>query len=301
MSSLPILLIFFDRPQLVPRILDSLRLIKPTHLYLACDGPIPNSADNLEKTQKCKTLLKNGITWKCEVFENYSSVNLGCDGWVPLAIDWFFTREECGIILEDDCLISSEFYRLCSELLLLYKDVPEVMNISAPNFQRKKWGDGDYYFSRYPSNWAWATWKRAWLQFDQKLLGLDDFLRAGGPFDSMEFNWCQKMYWKRFFLGLNSGKYTYWDAKWLYAIWKNKGLSITPNVNLSSNIGFGASATHTKDREWAHELPIENLPINIRHPSEYGFIQAFADNYLFKERYQPSLKGYFAKILNSFK
>ena len=38
----------------------------------------------------------------------------------------------------------------------------------------------------------------------------------------------------------------YWDYQWRYAVWKNKGLSIWPNVSLISNVGFRNDGTHTK-------------------------------------------------------
>ena len=39
-----------------------------------------------------------------------------------------------------------------------------------------------------------------------------------------------------------------WALPWLLACWKEELLTITPNQNLVSNIGFGRSSTHTKDR-----------------------------------------------------
>lgn len=36
-----------------------------------------------------------------------------------------------------------------------------------------------------------------------------------------------------------------WDYQWIYTCWRHKGLSITPNRNLITNIGFGDNATHT--------------------------------------------------------
>jgi hypothetical protein len=38
-----------------------------------------------------------------------------------------------------------------------------------------------------------------------------------------------------------------WDVQWQYAVLSNNGLSIIPNVNLVSNIGFDLNATHTID------------------------------------------------------
>lgn len=36
-----------------------------------------------------------------------------------------------------------------------------------------------------------------------------------------------------------------WDYPWTACVWYHGGLTATPNVNLVSNIGFGADSTHT--------------------------------------------------------
>ena len=34
-----------------------------------------------------------------------------------MAIDWFFSTEPFGVIVEDDCLVSTTFFEFCLELL----------------------------------------------------------------------------------------------------------------------------------------------------------------------------------------
>lgn len=57
-----------------------------------------------------------------------------------------------------------------------------------------------------------------------------------------------------------------WDYQWLYTLWSQNGLSILPDSNLISNIGFGhPDAAHTKA-----STPFANLPVQdiweIKHP-----------------------------------
>lgn len=287
-NNLPILIIYFNRPDIFSRLLDSLSEFRPKEIFLSCDGPRVNSDDQL-KIEACEKLIKEKITWDCNRHFRKSNLNYGCDSWVPTSISWFFNQVEAGIILEDDCLISKEFYLFSSELVNLYWNNTTVMNISAPNFQKNKWGYYDYYFSKYPSNWAWATWRRAWLNFSD-MTDLDAFLSSCNGLEKVVKNPQERKYWKRFFIGLRAGKYTYWDAKWLYSIWRCNGVSITPNVNLSRNIGFGQSATHTKSFNEGHDLEIISLTMPIRHPPEIK-IQEQADFFLFNSRYKPTFKG----------
>ena len=285
----PILVIFFNRPTILASLLQSLEKFKPTELFFACDGA--RSDVDQANIMACINIIKEKISWVCTVKTYSSEKNYGCDTFVPKAIDWFFSQVESGIILEDDCLISEEFYMFASELIIKYFNDHRVMNISAPNFQLQKWGVADYYFSIYPLNWGWATWRRAWNLYDASLKDIDILYGQFNFPDS--FNLEEKRYWVRFFRGLHAGKYTYWDAKWVYSMWKNGGISISPNVNLSSNIGFGESATHTKKKLYKHNLPIEKIQKPLRHPSDVKCSYPDADRFQFLNSYRPTWIGRF--------
>jgi hypothetical protein len=287
----PILVIFFNRPKILKLQLLSLKSFSPSYLYFAADGYLPNKILDLEKLNECKNLVSTEIDWECHLEFFYSTDNLGCDKFVPMAISWFFDKVDTGIVLEDDCIITYDFYYFSNYLLNRYKNDYQIMNISASNFHEQKWGDGDYYFSRYPANWGWATWRRAWNCYDSKMQDLDNFLTQSGMFEKIVFTTQERRFWKKFFLGLKSGKYTYWDARWLYSIWKNGGISITPNCNLSTNIGYGIDATHTKSILKTHGLQIARLEKKIIDPQSRD-VQEQADYLLFKNNYKPSIKSF---------
>lgn len=297
-TDLPILIIYFNRPDIFSTLLDSLATFEPREIFLSCDGA-RNSSDDDSKITACEELIRNKITWECNLHHNKAKFNHGCDVWIPISISWFFNQVEAGIILEDDCLIGSDFYIFCCDLIHKYWDNSSVMNISAPNFQIQKWGTDDYYFSKYPSNWAWATWRRAWLNFSD-VTNLDAFLKSNENLKKIIRSPVEQKFWKRFFAGLSTGKYTYWDAKWLYSIWRCSGVSITPNVNLSSNIGFGKSATHTKKIDPGHNLKIHPISIPLKHPQKIQ-IQEEADFFLFNSRYKPTIKGRINSATEKFK
>lgn len=292
----PVLIIYFNRPDILRRCLLNISNFAPSKIFLSCDGPRLNTSDPIE-ISKCRSIISEVVTWTTDIKFLFSDVNIGCDFHVPKAIDWFFSEVDYGIILEDDCLISPDFYRFSAELLKKYKDNYRVMNISAANFQRKEWGYSDYYYSAYPTNWGWATWARAWQKYDSKMSNLDSFLLNEKQFK--EIIPCQnhRRFWTRFFKGLRAEKYTFWDAKWVYAIWKNNGVSITPNANLVSNIGYGNSATHTKTKDAGMDMPHGVLEESIAHPLEKIQICHEADEFLFETRYRPTLRGRLQKLI----
>jgi hypothetical protein len=293
MHDLPILIIFFNRPRVLEANLRGLAKFKPNKIYLAIDGPRKTS--DIKLVKQCISIAFKIISWECEIFFYESKVNYGCDNFVPKAIDWLFSQETEGIILEDDCIISEDFYSFASILLERYKDNQQIMNISAANFQNRKWGGADYYFSRYPSNWAWATWARAWEKFDPEM---KEWNRRGHSWlSNLLKDKRQYKYWVHFFNGLVSKKYTYWDAKWVYSIWISGGLSITPNFNLVSNIGFGKDATHTKSISKGMAALIDKVDLPLKHP-DLGFdVSHEADKFLYETRYKPTTIGYIRHFL----
>jgi hypothetical protein len=297
---LPILVVFFNRPTILNQCIDNLRKIKPRILFFSSDGPRKNFKDDYLFINNCKKLISK-IDWKSDIYFLNSEINFGCDEWVPKSISWFFDNVQTGLILEDDCLISKDFYDFSSAILEKYKNNERIMNISAANFHNEKWGNSDYYFSAYPANWGWATTALAWKKYCGNMEGLDNFLSNLKLFTSIIPDQRIRDYWRKFFNGLESKKYTYWDAKWTYSIWKNNGLSVTPNYNLVNNIGFGENATHTKCKEDMY-IPIQAMPSNLSHPYDIN-INYDADRLLYHLRYKPNLKSYFQKsklVINDY-
>ena len=52
--SVPILVIFWNRPALLEGLFKILQTLQPQRLYLACDGPRANDPDNQQLVQRCK-------------------------------------------------------------------------------------------------------------------------------------------------------------------------------------------------------------------------------------------------------
>ena len=74
-----------------------------------------------------------------------------------------------------------------------------------------------------------------------------------------------------------------WDYCWVASIWYAGGLTVTPNVNLVSNIGFGEGATHTVADSPFGELPVAALG-ELSHPAEVAR-DTVADDFVFKHHY----------------
>jgi len=261
----PVLFLIFRSPDTTKKVFEQIRKAKPKQLFVAADGPREGKEGEKEKTEQARKVIEQ-VDWDCEVSKNYSDVNLGGKVRPSSGIDWFFENVEEGIILEDDCLPSQSFFWFCQELLKKYRNDTRIMIISGDNFQfGQKRKEGTYYFSKYGGTWGWATWRRAWKHYDVNMKNFEEFKKEVQINNIFPIKQQQK-YWTKTFQSVYDGKIVAWDYQWAYTRFINSGLSIMPNVNLVSNIGFGLHATNTKDENSIFSKMKVNEITEIIHP-----------------------------------
>jgi hypothetical protein len=249
MLDTPILLIVFDRPDTTRQVFEAIRQVQPKQLFVAADGP-REGVDGDGAMCAAARFVATTVDWECELQTLFREENLGCGLGPSAAISWFFDNVEAGIILEDDCVPDSTFFRFCGELLQYYSTVPKIMQINGANFLGgAKRGDASYYFSRYPHIWGWATWRAAWQHFDYEAIS-EEYRRHG-----------------------------IWDWQWRLSVEKNRGLAVAPNVNLVTNIGCGrVDATHTTTRDQRYSnLPKRPIAFPLIHPRRIRKMDRYTD------------------------
>jgi hypothetical protein len=255
----PVLFIIFNRPDNTRRVFEQIKKARPSRIYIAADGP-RNSHPGEEILCNSARAIVIDIDWDCEIKTFFSEENKGCKEAVSSAIDWFFEHEEEGIILEDDCLPADSFFKFCDILLEKYRYDTRVRHISGCNLQLgEKWGDGSYYFSNMTHVWGWAGWRRVWKDYDKTLSRyFENEVRI--LLENIFTNRTVIDKWLNIFNDVKAGKIDTWDYQLGFLNFINNGLSIIPNANLISNIGFGAKATHTFDGNNPYaNLPLEEL------------------------------------------
>lgn len=269
-----ILLLFFNRLDTTFATLEQIAKVQPRKLYLAADGG--RNEKEQEQIATIRTNVLRHITWECEIHTRFLERNLGCKIAVSSAISWFFSHEEQGIILEDDCLPTLSFFRFCDELLERYAKQENIFmisgwsaldfakNTSVNTLSPKAQLQEDYFFSKYPHIWGWASWDRAWQKYQ---LEFSDFEAEFSLLD----NFCsvrERRYWYKIFKAYSQGKIDTWDYPFVHSIWKHKGLCIYPKNNMIANIGFNRSdATHTTGESKFATMPSYDIVFPLKHPS----------------------------------
>lgn len=275
----PVAFLVFNRPDLTERVFERIAAAKPPTLLLVADGP-----RNEKERATCEQVRKivNQVDWDCRVLKNFADTNLGCKRRVASGLDWVFSQVSEAIILEDDCLPSSSFFYFCQTLLEHYRDDERISMISGNNLQfGMNRTDDSYYFSRYTEIWGWATWRRAWQYYDVTMQSWPAF-KAAGCMNSVFEHPEERAFWEPHFQACYDGKIDTWDFIWLYTCLRQSGLTVIPRVNLVSNLGYRADATHTFDTSSRFaNVPAEEIG-EIKHP-EHVIRHAEADTYHFEQ------------------
>jgi hypothetical protein len=292
----PVLFLIFNRFDTTKKVFAEIKRARPALLFIASDGPREGKDKEREVVEKIREYVLNNIDWKCRVKTLFRKKNLGCKYAVSGAISWFFKNVDRGIILEDDCLPSQDFFLFCQELLEKYKDDERIMQISGTNVETESKIIESYFFSRYFNAWGWATWKRAWNLYDLEMKYYEEIANKGGwnRVDNPPFNGFEG---RRLYNLLKSGKLNTWDYQWIYSCIINSGLCIVPKVNLISNLGFEGEATHTNNYGQNKKLERHELDFPIIHNPIVMSSRAYSTAYF--KFFQKGRIG--RKILSFFK
>jgi hypothetical protein len=275
----PIALFIFNRPGLTAQVYACIRAARPERLFVVADGPRATHPDDRRLCEEARRVVASP-DWPCEVAVNFASENLACGRRVSSGLHWVFQECSEAIILEDDCVPGASFFDFCSEMLHRYRNDRRIVHISGDNFQDgKQRGSGSYYFSRYPYTWGWATWKRAWQSYDVNISSWPAAYRAKW-LESFFDNPRETRYWEGVFDRVYRRQVDSWDYQWMFACWRQGGLSIVPNENLITNVGVGPDATHFKEGHSTIGIPTRELG-ELLHPTEIS-PDTEADRYTFE-------------------
>ena len=277
-NNFPVLIITYNRPKHLQLVINQVNKYHTGNLYISIDGPRDDK--DYKKNKDIVELLSKKPIQKTITNLRVLDKNLGCKYHMSSAIDWFFSFEDAGIILEDDCLPSKDFFPYCNEMLYKYKGCSKVMSITGMNFQNNKSrGDGSYYFSKFNHCWGWATWRSSW-KFNDLELKLWPSVKNSNNWLSLHKDKFERSHWNKVFDELYEKNPSSWAYPWTLSVWSNLGLTVTPNVPLVENIGFDKNATHTKSKNKVLTPKVSELGV-IRHP-KFIYQDIEADRYVYR-------------------
>ena len=271
----PVMILFFNRPDNLKQVFEAVRKYQPEQLFLVQDGARKDRPDDVVNVKKCREIVEK-VDWNCEVYRNYSDVNLSCDHREYTGIDWCFQYVDKLIILEDDCVPTQSFMKLCEECLEKYKDETSVHSIYGFNRIGSYESPYDYTFSKTSAGWGWATWKRVWNKVNE--------IRNSNLFEDIEavnfinetidpslkeiygnfMDYCSKTKETE----RTKGKVISWEHWVGLTLILNDMVTIVPNKNMIRYIGISQNATHTTSDSRLLPHKIRNVLMQEAYESE---------------------------------
>lgn len=245
---IPVVLFFFNRTDLILKVLDRVASVKPRKLYLFSDGG--RNGDEWRTVLACREAVEHRIDWECEIIRNYAETNRGVYESIGKGALWVFEREARAIFLEDDNLPETTFFCYCEEMLDRYAEDKRVLWVCGTNYlEDYKSADGSsYMFTRHLLPCGWASWSHKFLaMYDGNLYGLsepDMIKRLEFTYENKALFRQQRYNFQGTYEKLRTNQRVSWDHQMCFSIRANSVFGIAPCHNQIVNIGADERSTH---------------------------------------------------------
>lgn len=264
----PVVVFAYRRPDHLRNTLTSLmrcERFERSPVIVYCDGPRDKSETDavMAARETVRTML--GAHAEC----HFSEVNLGLSRAVIAGVSDVVNRFGRAIVIEDNLEPSPAFLTFMNQALDHYANDESIFQVSGYIFDVPELrAELTALFLPFTMSWGWATWKRAWDQFDPlvngwEVLQTDKSLRR-------RFNLNGAYDYATMLERQMRGAIDSWAVRWYWTVFKANGLVLFPPVSLVRNTGFDGSGTHGRGVLWRSVFltPMANDPcISFNMPS----------------------------------
>jgi len=238
--SIATVLCTYNRPIHTQQVIDALRWHQVQNLYVFCDsGKDEQSAEQVRKVHGVVAT----IDWGLPRVELNQGPNRGLAASVVHAVDTALKTYNCVIVLEDDTVPATHFFTYMHECLRRYHQHPDVIGISGYTIPIPKvlrdahpW---DVYFHPRIGSWGWATWGRAWIQYERNVSAAYYRAKEAGIDLNQGGQDVPNMIEQRI-----QGTLDAWTSGWLLAAYLNRAYYVYPMVSHIQNIGMDGTGVH---------------------------------------------------------
>jgi hypothetical protein len=297
-SLAPIALFVYNRPDHTRRTINHLQknlLAEDSRLFIFSDGA--KTINDQEKVNEVRALIKQTDGFKSvKIIE--SSENKGLANSIIAGVSQLVQEYGKVIVFEDDLLSSQFTLRYFNDALQRYFNEEQVMHIGGYMYPLADKNLPQTFFYRAATSWGWATWSRAWNNFNSDI---DDLISQFSKPQIKEFSIEGTMnFWKQM-QEFKSGKNNSWAIRWYASIFLKGGLTLNPSKSLIHNIGHDGSGVHS-NKEDIYQVhvarqPVQSFPTEIIENKEaYTAIKQFLRNR--KGNLLQRIQRYLAKKLN---
>jgi hypothetical protein len=235
--------------------------------------------------------LVETIDWTDKVETRFRATNMGLQAAVTDAVTHAVSQSGQAVILEDDTAPGPLWIPYAQAMLDRHRNNSTIEHISGynlvPDSVMAHPGRGSR-LSRYPESFAWATWDRAWNQFDGTL---DWALNASlGDLQKIVGSRAGALRWKQNFLDAEAGRISSWAYRWISSMWSRGSFVLSPNANLITYTGFD-EGTHTVMKAPWNELPLFEGPLEALVDEREPQVDERVDEWVGKKVFAETLYG----------
>ena len=273
----PIALFVYNRPEHTRRTISYLQknlLADESRLFIFSDAP-RNEKDKA-KVEQVRQLIKDVTGFK-SVKITERKENLGLANSIISGVTQLVNEYGKVIVFEDDLLSSIYTLQYFNEALTKYASEEKVMHIGAYMYKLQGKHLPQTFFYRAATSWGWATWARAWKDFEPDI---DVLLKQFDKKKTEQFSIEGTMnFWKQM-EDFKAGKNDSWAIRWYASIFLKGGLTLNPSASLIHNIGNDGSGVHSNNEKMydvhTAKKPVKQFPAEIKeNPEAYKAIKQF--------------------------
>ena len=242
MQLAPIALFVYNRPWHTQQTVEALKkneLSKESDLFIFSDGA--KTAVDAENVRRVRDYI-NTIDGFRSVTVEKKERNYGLANSIIGGVTTLCDKFRKVIVIEDDLVVSRYFLEYMNAALKRYEQDEKVMQISGHMFPVEIASEHDALFLPFTTSWGWATWKRAWDQFDPTMNGYEKLRKSKMLRRKFDLDGSYA-YFKMLELQVK-GKIDSWAIRWYLSVFMLDGLTLFPVKTLVNNIGFDGSGTH---------------------------------------------------------
>lgn len=256
----PIALFVYNRPQHTERTIKFLQqndLASESRLFIFSDGA-KSSADE-DKVAEVRAIINNVDGFKSvKIIER--KTNAGLANSVIEGVTKLINDYDQVIVFEDDLVTSPHTLTYFNDALNRYHNEEKVMHVGAYMYPLKDENLPQTFFYRAATSWGWATWGRAWKNFEPNIATL---IKQFDKKKKSAFSIENKMnFWKQM-QEFKKGKNNSWAIRWYASIFLKDGLTLNPAQSLVNNIGHDGTGVHSGIND------IYNVIINPKPITEF--------------------------------
>jgi hypothetical protein len=237
----PLAIFVYKRPEHARRMLESVLMnagARDSPIYVFCDGA--RSAADAAEVARTREVVQDLAPARAEVVER--DANLGLARSIIAGVSMLADRYGKVVVLEDDLVLSPLALDYFNAALERYRDVERVMHVSGYMYPVKA-ALPESFFYREATCWGWATWARAWKDFEPDGKKIRRFIEERGL--RHEFDAFGSMPFFRMLNQQISGRIDSWAIRWYGSLRMHDGLALHPGRSLIQNKGHDGTGEHT--------------------------------------------------------